>query len=724
MKPRSLFPLVIVLVILVALVVMRQSKQRTPGIAEQAGLVALLPDGLSKADVNKLELYNGKLPDDKLVLALDASADKWRVTTHFNAPAKKETVEKYLDSIVKLKGEPRAMGASDAQLEEYNLTDDKAFHLTAFKKEATEPLFHLLIGKTPGYKTVFIRKAGSNDVFVEETNLKQQAGITDDSASRPPQRPGEKTPDDTPKKPEATTWLDKEILKVDTSKITKLALNLPDKSLVFERHEKPKPADTPATTPPAAPSAPAASSEEDEDETAPPIPGITPGAMPGAAPNAAQAKPQYEWTVVSGGFGTPLKQKGLDTLIQKFASLTATDVVDPAKKADWALATPAYTCVLSVEGQPDIRIEGGRPSSSGDGYVRVADAKEDMVYTLNKYTFEQIFAKGTDLFDLTGLMLDKATIQSIDMTLPDGKVALAKSGDTWTVAAPVADLKTQSTTLDTIATTLAAWKPVDYADAASDLGEPTRVVTVAAAGQSHTIKLYKDSKHLDGVYARLDDGEKLLVMSRTDVGKVFVAPKDLFQRALLDIDEEGIAEISATSPAGAFSLVKKDADWKLTANGATSDAEAAACDKLVTAATGLQATDILFGRADLPGPAQSTLRLKMSDGSEHVLSFGAEKDGTHPLKLSGRKETFTVGQSNVAELFPAVDTLKKPETPAPAPAAEPPAASSAAPAVAEPLVVAPASAPAPGPMIVTPTPPEPAKAPAAPPAPPAPDSAK
>ena len=47
------------------------------------------------------------------MLAFDAAADRWRVTNHFNAPAKKETVDKYLDAIVKLKGEPRATAATE-----------------------------------------------------------------------------------------------------------------------------------------------------------------------------------------------------------------------------------------------------------------------------------------------------------------------------------------------------------------------------------------------------------------------------------------------------------------------------------------------------------------------------------------------------------------------------------------------------------------------------------
>ncbi|MCX5758958.1 MAG: DUF4340 domain-containing protein, partial [Candidatus Hydrogenedentes bacterium] len=260
MKPKSLIPLVIIVAILVGLVAYKKTSHHQPTMVEQAKLVNLLPDGFSKAEVSRIELCSGDKTGEKLVLTYDKGADKWRVTNHFNAPAKKETVDKYLDAIAKMKGEPRTMGASETALADYNLTDAKAFHIEGFKEGGTDPIFKLLVGKAPSYKEVFVRKAGSNDVFVDDTNLKQQAGINDESSR--PNRPGQKEEKAEEKplpKPEAATWLDKEIVKVDSAKLTKITLNLPDKSLVFERREKPKPPAPPA--PPASP--------EKKDEAAP-----------------------------------------------------------------------------------------------------------------------------------------------------------------------------------------------------------------------------------------------------------------------------------------------------------------------------------------------------------------------------------------------------------------------------------------------------------------------
>jgi hypothetical protein len=438
----------------------------------------------------------------------------------------------------------------------------------------------------------------------------------------------------------------------------------------------------------------------------------------------AEAKQEYEWVLASGGAGLKLKEKSIDTLRQRFANLNATDIVDPAKKADWGLETPAYECTISIEGQPDIVIEGGRPNPTGDGYVRIAGTKEEIVYQVNKYTFEQIFPKGSDIFDMPSMAVDRKNIDSIQITQPEGQIVLSKADDKWNVSVPAADLKPQNNTVDGIVAALSLWKATDYADADPGLGDPKKVAAFKVGGQTRTLKVYGDSKSFDGVYARLDDNPTILAMSRTDVNKIFPTPNDLYVRTLMELEEDKIAEIHAKTPSASFSLAQQDQNWKLTVDGATSDGNAETCKKLAENIANLEASDILFGQAALKAPVDSTLRVKITDGVEYTYSFAAEKDGRHELKLSGKAQAFLVPHVDVAALFPAVDTLKKPETPPPAPAAPegqpaPPAPAPAAPAPSTP-VSAPAPQPAPAttvevaptptpaPAVTTPAPPEPA----------------
>ncbi|NIA14780.1 MAG: DUF4340 domain-containing protein [Nitrospiraceae bacterium] len=630
MKPKKLIPLTVVVAILLALVVYKNNSKSEQTLSEQAGLVAMLPEGLSKSDLGKLELYSGASAEEKLVLAYDADADVWRVATHFDAPVKKDTIDKYLDALIKLSGEPRVADASEADLADFELTDDQAFHVVGYKKDTEDAAFHVLVGKGE-YKSVFIRNEDDNDIYTEETDLRQQAGVysSDEGA-----------------KPKPDTWLNKDVIKMeDTDAITKVALTYPDKSVVFEKREKPKAEEEKA--------ADEGDAEGEDGETTVDVP---------------DAEPEYEWVLASGGPGGDYKQSALDSLLRKFGNLTASDVVDPAKKAEWGLEPAGFRCTISVEGKDDVVIEGGRPSVDEDGYVRIAGAKDDLVYKLSKYTFEQIFPKGSSLFTLPGLTLAKDATESIELTQETGNVTLAKSGETWSVTSPAADLETQSTKLDTIVTTVTAWKPVDYADAQSGLGAATRTAAVLSGGEIHRLKVYGEAKSSAGVYARLDGTDTLLVMSKTDLDKIFVAPKDLYQRTLLDLDENDVAAIEGASPEGAFALVRGDEGWNLTLDGVAADADTLACDLLAEDIVDLQVAGIQFGQAALTGEPERVLHFTMKDGAQWTFSVGPEQDGQYALAVSGKAQTFVIGQSDVTNLFPAFDSLKKVEVPAEEPA--------------------------------------------------------
>lgn len=663
MKPKNLVPLVLILAVLAGLVVLKQSTKKRPNIVEQTGLVTFMPEGIGKGDIAKLELFAGAKPDEKLVLAYDSESSKWRVPTHFNSPVKQDTIDKYLDAVVKMKGEPRTKGASDEALATYELTDSDAFHVAGYKKDSTEPIFHLLVGKSPGYKAVFVRKQGSNDVFVEETDLRQQAGIY----SAPPSPMMGKTEETKElQKPEAAIWLDKEVLKLTTGKINKVALTLPDKSLVIERREKPKPASESAPeAPDAAPDAtePASEPAGAAEEEAAPASNASPLA-------AAVPAPEYEWVVASGGPGFEMKETGVMALVQKLATLTATDIVDPSKKAEWGLENPAYLAVISIDDQPDVRIEGGRPDPKNDGYIRVATAKEDIVFKVNKFTFEQIFPKGTELFTLSALPLNKDEAGAIEISQPEGNISLANEGGNFVVVSPKSDLNPQQPDIDSIVNTLCSWNPADYADADFAPGDPVRTVTITMGAAVHTLKVFADSKHIDGAYVRIDDGGPLLVMSRADLGKVFPKPRDLYELKVIDFDEEEVAEITASGAVGAYTLKRTDGGWKLNADGAESDAVEALCMETARNLAQFDVADILFGRPQMSSPAESTVSFKMKDGAGVEIAIGPEKEGVCEVKVAGKSQIFTISNETVKSLIPPVDSLKK-QPPAPEAKPEP-----------------------------------------------------
>lgn len=651
MKPKTLIALAMVLVILAALVLFKKQGEKQPGIVEEAQLAQLLPAGITTGDIGKLELYIGGRPDEKVVMSWDAEAGKWRVQTLYNVPADAEKADEYLDALVKLKGEFRAKAETDASRELYGLTNETAFHVTGYGKGGDAPQFDLLFGKSPGYEKSFVRTAAGNEVYVVNMDTRAKAGIYGDKQEQAPA---------------GDQWVKKTILQLDKDAIKRVAITGPDKGLVFEKREKPTPqTETEPEGEKAESGEKAGSGETEEAEAA-------------ETEQKPAPKPEYEWVLASGGVGGPHRQSALDALLRKLGSLRAVTVVDPAKKEEWGLAQPPFTCVISLEGQDDVVVEGSRPDGAKNTYMRVATAKEDIVYEVLRYDFEAVFPKGTDLFDMPGLTLDKGLVQRIEIDQPEGKVVLAKKGEEdWSVVTPAADLNTMRSKIDTLVSGLANWKAADYADSPDGKGldAPSRSLkAILKDGNTHTITLGLPSRYIAGVYAKLDSDPKVLAMSDVDRQRIFVAPKDLYERTFFDFDGEDITGIAIDRKTDPLKLERKEGAWQLSVADQPVEVDQAAADGVATAITELQAEDILFNSKALTGEAAATIRIVAADQPAITLTIGPEQEGgTRQILVSGKKQVFVVQGADINAAMPASDSLKKP-APAPEPQPETPPA--------------------------------------------------
>jgi hypothetical protein len=638
MKQKYVAPLAIIFLALLGLVLLKQMRREQPTLVQQVELKPLVPSGLAKADIAKLELYSGGAPEEKTVLSRDPKdPNVWWATSQFNAPADKDKIEKFIEKVLELKGESRDTVEEDAGLDRYGLKDDAAFYVKGYKPDAEDASFAVLVGKAPAFNQVFMRAAGAKDIFVADVNLRREAGVYSDDATTAPK---------------ADTWLKKEVVNIAKATINKITVETPEKRLVLAKEKKEVPIEE--------------SAEEGDGEDAA-------AAEPSEQKDAAgtetkpETKTEEKWVLAEGGPGGEPKPASLENLSAAFQPLTATDIVDPTKLADWGLETPAFTCRLAVEGKEgDVVIEGGRPDPNGDGYVRVASANKDVIFKLSKFTFEKIFPKGSDFFDLAGLTFDRANLARVEIMQPAGNASIVKESDSWRIASPGADLPALTSTLDAIANALSSWKPVDYADKTDTTGidAPTRSVTVTlASGESHTIAAGNDSKGVAGVYARLDGTGPILVMSKGDLDRIFVAPKDLFERSLLDLDETEISTISVERAEDTFSITRADDEkWTLTpATGEAMDADHEKCDDLAAAVAGFEASDIVFGRSNLPGEPVATVRCVMKDGTQHALWFGPEESGTHAVSVDAKAQLFRSEKLDVEEILVPSASLKRPE---------------------------------------------------------------
>ena len=699
MKAKKLVPFLVILLVLAGLALLRKNAENKPvSIVKQVNLQTLVPEGLISANIAKVEMFAGAKPDQKVVL--EKKDDAWRVASLFNAPANADDTAKLLDKILAMKGEFRGSAESDEKLASYDLKDDQAFHVCAYKAGEDKPVVDLRIGKAPDYKSVFVRRADDKKVYVESTNLKREAGVTE-----PPS--GEDTPKpaaaDDGAVPKSSKWIKKELAKFEKDKITKLALNTPDKALAFERFEKPKP-EKPATT-------------EGEGEGEKPV---------------EPAKPEYEWKLTSGGFSPTFSETSLQGVLNAFTTINVSDVLDPAKKAEYGLESPQFKAVVSVDGQGDTVLLGGRPKMNDDCYVMVEGAPDGLVYKMDKYKFEQVFPKGTPLFTLPGLTLKKEDMAKVDVTGPQGHIVLEPGEGDWKVAEPALDLEVQKTAVDNLVGAFAALKPADYADASVDVGALATTATVTMKdGSTHSLQIGGEAKGIEGSYARVDGNPANLVLAKADVTKLTVAPRDLFVMAVLGKSLDGVNRIEGRAADLKFALLKEGDTWKLDRDGSVTKAAPSAADDLLSTLRALQMKGVRAGEPAQVPDAATVVTCTKADGSTVSLEIGPAVDGMHRAVAAGKPTLFDMAASEVEMLtsqMKTVSTPPPPETPpapapdaaaapAPAPADAAPAVPAPAPAEAAPVVPAPVEAAPAAPAAPAPAPVAPELAPAAAPAP-------
>lgn len=630
MNTKTLIGLGIAVVVLAVLVVIRNQAQQPRSILDQVSLEPLVPAGLGTDEIHRLELYAGAAPEDRLVLIRDANdPEQWRLATHFDAPVDPQRIEQFLANAVGMRGEYRTNATTDEALAPFDLTDEAAFHVVGFGSSDDAARFHVLVGKSPSFRTVFVRRAGEPTVFVEEINLRHDAGV---HAVEP--LPGVDSP--TPVAPPADPWIRKEIVSVASEDIETIEVTTPGRAIALARRE-PEPA-------------PDGDEEVDEDVEA-----ISVFPDP-AAP---------EWLLAAGGpgpgGGNP-KPAGVTSLLNRFANLRGETVVDPSQAAELGLEPPAYTVAITVANEDaPIILEGGRPDPNGPAYLRLAGSPH--IYQVAAFAFEGIFPRASQLFDLPAVDLPLSALSEVISEGPGGRIHLRKGEeDEWVIVAPSAPLPVQQFALDDLARAASVWNPVDYVDEGVETGLDAPRYTVTAIrddGESVAVRVGNPSPQ-GGHFVGFDASPVALRMSQTDFDQLFPHPRDLYQRALTAFEADEVVGVTVEDAAASFTLAREDADngWLLTVDGAAHAADPAAVSAILRALTGLQASDIRFGQSEPPTAPASSVAISLADGSAVEMALGPAEDGERWLTLDGMAGVFAVTEIDAVRLLPAMDALR------------------------------------------------------------------
>jgi Domain of unknown function (DUF4340) len=145
-----------------ALWMSQRSKQKSlsehSAVAAQADLPTVAPPKDDIEKITRLQIKNA----DKADVTLEKKGDAWEVVKPISAKANASNVRSLLDNLKELKVK-EAIDRTASTYPQYELTDEKAVHVTVFKGE--DKALDLFFGKS-GSRGQMVRIAGKDGVYV------------------------------------------------------------------------------------------------------------------------------------------------------------------------------------------------------------------------------------------------------------------------------------------------------------------------------------------------------------------------------------------------------------------------------------------------------------------------------------------------------------------------------------------------------------------------------
>lgn len=328
MSKKQLIILTIVLGLLICILLLKESAKSPVNLEEQMALETFAPSGFLSSDAARIEIYKRESQDQKVVLA--RTDGSWRVRSRFNAPAKGDKIDNFLDKMKTLEGEFRSREA--AVLEDYGISEDKALHIAVYRKNEKKPSYHILVGKRETYGRRFVRRQGQNTVYTVNVDLASEIGLWGDTDNAP----------------ESSQWMDKVVVDFDKEKITKIALTTPDNSRVFEKRAKGPVGEEPET-----------------------------------------GEKEYEWVLAEDNSDAVFQQSEVDGILRALDIYYSLDVADPSKKKEFGLESPGFRCEVTLENGEKTALIAARNKPDEDGYMMIEG--KDTVYTVTGAKLDDLF---------------------------------------------------------------------------------------------------------------------------------------------------------------------------------------------------------------------------------------------------------------------------------------------------------------------------------------------
>lgn len=250
---------------------------------------------------------------------------------------------------------------------------------------------------------------------------------------------------------------------------------------------------------------------------------------------------------------------------------------------------------------------------------------------------------------------------------------LRKTGDHWALATPVV-APADRATVDAIVSALSTMEIDRVVDEnATALGQfgletPRASVTFrTAGGATHTLRLGNTTPTSSGLYARIDDDARVVLIASYHEQTFEKTPFDLRDRQALVIDRDAVDRIAVTRPGAAdVQLRREDGDWRLAAPIEVR-ADATAAGDVISRLATAQMTAIVAEGDDITPARLRTWgldapRLVVTAGSASNTATlaigGARDDASVYARDESRPIVFAVDASLLTDLSKGADDLR------------------------------------------------------------------
>lgn len=606
---KELVPLSVAFVVLLGFVVVRETSHgQSRSIVEEAALVPLQAHEFKEDDVTKVEIAAPGAA--KATVTLERKDKGWRAVSDFTAPASGATVGKLIELLAKAEGEFRTDDQS--VLEQFDLTPARAVDVRLVDKDGKD-LVHVAVGKSSGQRGAFVRN------LLPGGDAAKAYALVDDLRGALGLRPTATGSHET-EKPEANHFHDKEFPQLPTAKAKHVEFVAPGRTVAFDKSKK---------------------SEKDEGS----------------------------WKVANGGPGAPEKSEGVETAITKLGGqLHPTTLVDPAKRKELGLETPAYRIAVTSEDGSTRAAVGAVDTANSHYYVRLDVQQDpDVVYDVSEYEFRQMFPPGATMFDLPKLDVPKEGPTHVVVERPGGEtIEMSRKGtrpqNDWTLTSPAWPLAPKQTALRGIASALTTLRVTDYIDGPAPTTPADVVVRYGTAlaqdADLKTISIYGAAP--SGKDRLVSFGGAVLVIADSALPRLAPETLSLFEpKVLHDWRREDVTAVRIGADK-ALAIVKDGDGWAIEKGGEKSKASKAAVEAWLDRVLKVGVTGVLTPA--LTDFKSIPLTLERSEGDPVTFGVSATGDGKRVVVLGGATIA-TVDDKD--ELLPDVATMaeKQPEAP-------------------------------------------------------------